>query len=132
MAWSAVPFGSHTRHSTFVRVFAVSVASYGPTVKATRYDDMSGVSRKDVRCRPFASVSVRSIGMFAIAARHVCGAGAAERPPLEVEVELQPVARRAHVLREPEIVHPWPPRGSLLNYAGGAQCRPSSSSPCAI
>ena len=69
IAWSAVPLGSQTRQSIPVVVRAPGVASYGPTVNASRYEDITGVSRKTVRWRPVAAASVRSTGMFDMAAR---------------------------------------------------------------
>ena len=43
-------------------------AANGPTVKATRYDEIFGVSRKVVRVRRSSSGSCDAIGIFAIAA----------------------------------------------------------------
>ena len=54
---AARPFGSQTRTGIPLAVFASGVDSYGPTVKATRYEEIFGVSTKRVRWRPSATVS---------------------------------------------------------------------------
>jgi hypothetical protein len=78
-----------------VRVVATGVASYGPTVKATRYDEMTGVSSNDVRVRPPPRSCWDAMGMFATAMRPLgCTSSSAKRA-LNSGSSKQGKARRA-------------------------------------
>ena len=68
MPCSARPGGRHTRTGMPDGVVTVGVNSYGPTVNATRYDEIFGVSRKRVRVRRSSTSSSETMGMLPIAA----------------------------------------------------------------
>src|SRR6185295_12370783 len=68
MPCSARPGGRQTRTGMPDGVVTVGVNSYGPTVNATRYEEIFGVSRKRVRVRRSSRASWDVMGMFPIAA----------------------------------------------------------------